>query len=341
MGKVFKSAKKIVKKAAPVIGAAAGFALAGPLGVSVATGMGIGAGLGGLAGGYGVKNSLMMGMGAYGVGGLMAAPAAVAASSSAIPGYASFMGPQTGGGGFLSGIMGSLKGGMGKFMSAGRGIMSNILGPRPQTSIPYGQAQTGQEVFGPNWPGTPPYVPGTTPRTDPKSPTLLGGLFNKLNSPLGVLGATTALGYLGAKGQKAGDPVEEAKRMMTQYQSPTDIKYGTKFSSAPGQKVKGLFWNPSTLQYQDQPYVAQSAQGGIINALARGGQPMSIQDFPRKTGQINGPGTATSDSVPALLSDGEFVMTADAVKGIGNGSRRDGAKKMYNLMNQFERRAVA
>ena len=37
-----------------------------------------------------------------------------------------------------------------------------------------------------------------------------------------------------------------------------------------------------TLQYQDQPYVAQSAQGGIINALARGGQPMSIQDFPRK-----------------------------------------------------------
>ena len=68
---------------------------------------------------------------------------------------------------------------------------------------------------------------------------------------------------------------------------------------------------------------------------------MSIQDFPRKQGHISGPGTATSDSVPALLSDGEFVMTADAVRGIGNGSRREGAKKMYNLMNQFERRAVA
>ena len=84
--------------------------------------------------------------------------------------------------------------------------------------------------------------------------------------------------------------------------------FGTKFSGFPQRKVKGLFYNPTTLQYQDEPYVAQSAQGGIINALARGGQAMSIQDFPRKTGQINGPGTATSDSVPALLSDGEFVV---------------------------------
>jgi hypothetical protein len=38
-------------------------------------------------------------------------------------------------------------------------------------------------------------------------------------------------------------------------------------------------------------------------------------------GEVAGPGTGTSDSVPARLSDGEFVVTADAVRGAGNGDR--------------------
>jgi hypothetical protein len=56
-------------------------------------------------------------------------------------------------------------------------------------------------------------------------------------------------------------------------------------------------------------------------------------------GHLSGPGTGTSDSIPARLSDGEFVMTAKAVRGAGNGSRKAGAKKMYDLMHQFEKRA--
>jgi len=68
-------------------------------------------------------------------------------------------------------------------------------------------------------------------------------------------------------------------------------------------------------------------------------------------GFIEGPGTGKSDSIPAAiyqnggrvqearLSDGEFVMTADAVKGAGGGDRAKGAAKMYRMMNQFERRA--
>ena len=66
-------------------------------------------------------------------------------------------------------------------------------------------------------------------------------------------------------------------------------------------------------------------------------------------GMIEGPGTGTSDSIPATiyqnggpvqearLSDGEFVMTADAVRGAGGGDRNAGAAKMYQMMNQFER----
>jgi hypothetical protein len=62
--------------------------------------------------------------------------------------------------------------------------------------------------------------------------------------------------------------------------------------------------------------------------------------YPRKQGHINGPGTGTSDSIPALLSDGEFVFTAKAVRNLGNGSRKKGAKRLYSMMKMLEERKV-
>jgi len=92
------------------------------------------------------------------------------------------------------------------------------------------------------------------------------------------------------------------------------------------------------------PVRPRFANGGIAALAPRrfnvggfaGGGPTK---FPRRNGQIDGPGTATSDSIPAMLSDGEFVMTAKAVRGAGNGSRRDGAKRMYQMMHKLERKA--
>ena len=66
---------------------------------------------------------------------------------------------------------------------------------------------------------------------------------------------------------------------------------------------------------------------------AHGGE---MQNFPPRIGAISGPGTGTSDDVPAMLSDGEFVMTAQAVRGAGNGSRRQGVKNLYDIMRNFE-----
>jgi hypothetical protein len=95
-------------------------------------------------------------------------------------------------------------------------------------------------------------------------------------------------------------------------------------------------------------------QGNLIQNAANGGlmqeQPNGLKDiertmmmaqggtteFPRKTGEISGPGTGTSDSIPAMLSDGEFVMTAKAVRGAGDGDRMEGARKMYQMMDQLE-----
>ena len=94
------------------------------------------------------------------------------------------------------------------------------------------------------------------------------------------------------------------------------------------------------------------ADGGVV-ALQEGGEPMvDVSEFPRKDGQIDGPGTETSDDIPAMLSDGEFVMTAKAVRGAGsydlneqngiltltpNGEsgRDSGTRIMYKLMDHF------
>jgi hypothetical protein len=74
---------------------------------------------------------------------------------------------------------------------------------------------------------------------------------------------------------------------------------------------------------------------GQPTAVAAKGGIMTLQGG----GEIMGPGSGTSDSIPARLSDGEFVMTADAVRGAGNGSRDMGAARMYDLMSRFERAA--
>ena len=85
------------------------------------------------------------------------------------------------------------------------------------------------------------------------------------------------------------------------------------------QAYPGQFFDPAKF-YGDNPFYAGFA------TVAQGGE-------------IVGPGTPTSDSIPALLSDGEFVMNAAAVRGAGNGDRKEGAKKMYAMMRKFEGRA--
>ena len=53
---------------------------------------------------------------------------------------------------------------------------------------------------------------------------------------------------------------------------------------------------------------------------------MTMKEF-TGSGEVDGPGTGTSDSIPAMLSDGEFVFTAKAVKQIGVDKLRNQMKK--------------
>ena len=72
-----------------------------------------------------------------------------------------------------------------------------------------------------------------------------------------------------------------------------------------------------------------SAQGGSVV-------------YPRRELLVEGPGTEQSDDIPAMLSDGEFVINSRAVRGAdpsGRGNRYAGAQNLYNLMRNFEMRA--
>ena len=64
--------------------------------------------------------------------------------------------------------------------------------------------------------------------------------------------------------------------------------------------------------------------------------------FPRRNGGI-GPneGTPGKDSVRAMLMPGEFVMTTDAVRGLGNGNLNTGIKNMYSVMSNLEKKGKA
>jgi len=62
--------------------------------------------------------------------------------------------------------------------------------------------------------------------------------------------------------------------------------------------------------------------------------------FPRRNGGIDpSEGSGRKDDVPAMLMAGEFVLTKDAVKGLGGGNQRKGIQKAYNMMDKLEARA--
>jgi hypothetical protein len=83
----------------------------------------------------------------------------------------------------------------------------------------------------------------------------------------------------------------------------------------------------------DIPDVAAGAGGGSIGGYSDGGR------------MLKGPGDGMSDSIPAVigkkqparLADGEFVVPADVVSHLGNGSTDAGAKKLYAMMDKIRK----
>jgi hypothetical protein len=53
-------------------------------------------------------------------------------------------------------------------------------------------------------------------------------------------------------------------------------------------------------------------------------------------GAISGPGTGTSDSINARVSNGEFIFTDKAIENLGGGDHTEGTKIAYSMMNQLD-----
>ena len=133
--------------------------------------------------------------------------------------------------------------------------------------------------------------------------------------------AAASLGVMGLMGGFDEQPAEKPAG----FDGPTGIEYLAQHPELNlnfgGTQVRSAY-NPYA-SYGSTP--VRKASGGTVH-------------FPRKNGHINGPGTGTSDDVPAMLSDGEFVFTSKAVRNAGGGSRRAGAQKMMALMRHLEKR---
>jgi hypothetical protein len=85
--------------------------------------------------------------------------------------------------------------------------------------------------------------------------------------------------------------------------------------------------------YEDEPMGDDFAMGGSIGGYSDGGR------------MLKGPGDGMSDDIPATignkqparLADGEFVVPADVVSHLGNGSTDAGAKKLYGMMDKVRK----
>jgi hypothetical protein len=159
----------------------------------------------------------------------------------------------------------------------------------------------------------------------------IGGLFGSLAGGNLTIPALYGLAsYYGAKRDEGGLAATPATTMdqLGRYQIAQNLGTGG------SREDFGLLPAPKALQF------------------AVGGEAVKELDM-RQGGESAGPGTGTSDDIPAMLSDGEFVMTAKATRGAGaynvktskggielvktsSPSREAGVKNMRKLMKTFE-----
>tara|TARA_R100000655_G_scaffold59940_4_gene98375 strand:- start:9026 stop:10264 length:1239 start_codon:yes stop_codon:yes gene_type:complete len=112
----------------------------------------------------------------------------------------------------------------------------------------------------------------------------------------------------------------QLQRMTQQYASPM----GEQMQDETGRPQMNMGGNP-------RRYYQEGGMGTPMSPML----PTGDLDM-RPGGEPVGPGTGVSDDIPAMLSDGEFVMTAAAVEGAGGGDRGLGSERMMNMMRNFE-----
>ena len=250
--------------------------------------------------------------------------------------------------------------------------LSGASAPADYTGPGIGEGEVGSNVSNPVYDNTPP--PETTPTDATTTPSTSGSsTANSLLKNIGTKLATSALlgngttsgTKSGATGSAAGTsaptgptfdqvPMIPTGRIIdapksdvlnpllfslagfpvTNQGTPTqdpysDTSLGTTTTNTPA---------PAPVP-QPQPEQPQNfAQGGLAS-VHPAGEPEFYSEGGLHNRYIKGDGDGTSDSIPAMVADSEFVMPADVVAALGNGSSDAGAHKLDMMVQQIRKRA--
>ena len=284
---IFKNLGKSLKKAAPLIGAGIGFYFGGGAGLGTA----LGAGIGSLVGGGDIEDALVAGALGYGAGSLAQGYLPTAA------------GPAT------KGIFASAPASVGS-TSVAKTAATNIASTTPDPGLAQGLVGTEGAAGGSN---------------------ILSGIgdFVANNKFTTAALGTGVLGLLAAGEEPEQEQFDipetrEGRPYETKVRGPIT---GTIYNLA--KKDERLEYNNELLQLREENF--KYKDGGKVYT----GNDNVPETYPNPPGgELKGPGTGTSDSIrvgvydskgeykgPGALSDGEFIMTAKAVDGAGNGDR--------------------
>jgi len=166
--------------------------------------------------------------------------------------------------------------------------------------------------------------------------------------PLGLPITSTIVGPLSGSGPLSLAEIEATRKRIEAAQAAMKPTYQ--------EALMGESWE--TLSDNDQYRLAMEYPGetpprrnpDFVPGFAKGGMPTGImrtnkagvmeRDYRDKGGFVPVGIKEKADDVPAMLSKNEFVFTADAVRGAGNGSIEKGAQKMYDTMKKLEKRVV-
>ena len=140
--------------------------------------------------------------------------------------------------------------------------------------------------------------------------------------------AGAAGGMFDAPEEEEDDPVRTGLDVYKENPEAYDVRdlavTGASDSTSPSTSY-GFEYNPYL--FSKTPFQT-AAEGGEI--------------FPRRVGGIMpDEGIPNKDSVRAMLMPGEFVMTTNAVKGLGGGDMNKGINNMYSVMRNLEQRGKA
>jgi len=189
--------------------------------------------------------------------------------------------------------------------------------------------------------GGPEFVTKTTKATIDKIP-----IINKLpefaKSQILVGGATGAITYVYEAFLKEEPPQEEGE---------TTEEYMARRKENVGRKMRSYFDNYFKFDRDYSAMTDEQKDAFIARVnVAKGGMPTGVmttnkagvmeRDYRDKGGFVPVGIKEKADDVPAMLSKNEFVFTADAVRGAGNGSIEKGAQRMYDTMKKLEKRVV-